>query len=201
MSTKLILIRHGETDWTYQKRYCSSTDIDLNETGRNQAEQLSEILRREKVYMVYSSDMKRTLQFTRIVFKDTPVEEVREFREMNFGIFESLTYEAIMDKYPKIYSKWLDNPCDTVLPDGESLSELAERIRNALVKIISCNNDKTVAVFTHAGPIRVILCDVLKLDLNDIWQVKSDLASMNIIEYSGKEGEIRLLNDTSHLPR
>ena len=199
MSTKVILIRHGETDWSYQKRYCGFTDIDLNEKGRQQARRLLKRLSKEKIHKVYSSDMKRTLQFAKIVFKDLPAEELLDLREMNFGIFEGLTYKDIMEKYPKVYREWLGNPLDIIVPRGESLKTLVRRVRKALKRILSQNSDKKVAVFTHGGPIRVILCDILELDLKEVWKIEQELASISIIEFVEERGKVHLLNDISYL--
>lgn len=199
MSTKVILIRHGETDWSYQKRYCGFTDIELNEKGRQQARRLLKRLSKEKIHKVYSSDMKRTLQFAKIVFKDLPAEELLDLREMNFGIFEGLTYKDIMEKYPKVYREWLGNPLDIIVPRGESLKTLARRVRKALKRILSQNSDKKVAVFTHGGPIRVILCDILELDLKEVWKIEQELASISIIEFVEGRGKVHLLNDISYL--
>lgn len=199
MSTKVILIRHGETDWSYQKRYCGFTDIELNEKGRQQARRLLKRLSKEKIHKVYSSDMKRTLQFAKIVFKDLPAEELLDLREMNFGIFEGLTYKDIMEKYPKVYREWLGNPLDIIVPRGESLKTLVRRVRKALKRILSQNSDKKVAVFTHGGPIRVILCDILELDLKEVWKIEQELASISIIEFVEERGKVHLLNDISYL--
>lgn len=194
MPTRLILIRHGETGWSCRKRYCGFTDIPLNKKGRIQARELSKRLRKEKIYKVYSSDMKRTLQFARIIFKDTPIEESPGLREINFGIFEGLRYQKIMDKYPGIYIRWLDDPVDFTIPGGENLKDLAKRVRKSLAKILSHNKNKTVAVFAHAGPIRVILCDILKAGLKQIWQIEQDLASINIIEFTKGKTKICIRN-------
>ncbi len=199
MSTKLILVRHGETEWSYQKRYCGFTDIELNEKGRQQARRLFKRLSKEKIHKVYSSDMKRTVQFAKIVFKDLPVEELLDLREMNFGIFEGLTYQDIMEKYPRVYGEWLGSPLDIIITQGEGLKILARRVRKALRRILSQNSNKTVAVFTHGGPIRVILCDILRLDLKEIWQIEIGLASISIIEFVKVKGKIHLLNDISYL--
>ena len=199
MSTKVILIRHGETEWSYQKRYCGFTDIDLNEKGRQQAGRLLKRLSKEKIHKVYSSDMKRTVKSAKIVFKDLPVEELLDLREMNFGIFEGLTYQDIMEKYPRVYGEWLESPLDIIIPQGEGLKSLARRVRKALRRILSQNSNKTVAVFTHGGPIRVILCDILKLGLKEIWQIEIWLASISIIEFVKGRGKIHLLNDISYL--
>lgn len=199
MSTKVILIRHGETEWSYQKRYCGFTDIELNEKGRQQARRLLKRLSKEKIHKVYSSDMKRTVQFAKIVFKDLPVEELLDLREMNLGIFEGLTYQDIMEKYPRVYGEWLGSPLDIIIPRGEGLKILARRVRKALRRILYQNSNKTVAVFTHGGPIRVISCDILKLDLKEIWQIEIGLASISIIEFVKVKGKIHLLNDISYL--
>ena len=201
MSTKVILIRHGETEWSYQKRYCGFTDIELNEKGRQQARRLLKRLSKEKIHKVYSSDMKRTVQFAKIVFKDLPVEELLDLREMNFGIFECLTYQDIMEKYPRVYGEWLGSPLDIIITQGEGLKILARRVRKALRRILSQNSNKTVAVFTHGGPIRVILCDILRLDLKEIWQIELGLASISIIEFVKGRGRVHLLNDIPYLNR
>lgn len=199
MPTRLILIRHGQTEWSCQKRYCSYTDVDLNEEGISQARRLSKRLSNEKIYRVYSSDMKRAFQFAMIALKDIPIERLPDLQEMNFGIFEGLTYQEIMNKYPDVYKKWLNNPLGIIIPEGESLNSLATRTRKALAKILSINNNETVAVFTHAGPIKVILCDILKLDLGKIWQIEQDLAGLNVIEFDKGNNKVYLLNDTLYL--
>lgn len=201
MSTKLILIRHGETEWSYQKRYCGFTDIDLNGKGRWQARRLLKRLSKEQIHKVYSSDMKRTVQFAKIVVKDTPVEEILDLREINFGIFEGLKYPDLMIKYPQLYRKWLKDPLNIIIPRGESLDSLAARVRKVVRRILSQNSDKTIAVFTHAGPIKVILCDMIKLNLKEIWKIQSALASVSIVEFVKGRGKICLLNDTSYLTK
>jgi len=143
--------------------------------------------------------MKRTLQFAKIVFKDLPAEQLLDLREMNFGIFEGLTYQDIMEKYPRIYRNWLENPLDIIIPRGEGLNSMARRVRKALRRIIFHNSNKTVAVFTHGGPIRVILCDILGLDLKEVWKIEQELANISIIEFVEGRGKVHLLNDISYL--
>lgn len=186
MPTRLILIRHGETDWSYKRRYCSFSDISLNKRGRAQARQVSNRLRGEEIHKIYSSDMKRTLQFARIIFKGRHIKKSPGLREINFGVFEGLEYQKIMDKYPEIYTRWIDSPAEITISKGENLKDMAERTRKVLAKILSHDKGKTVAIFAHAGPIKVILCDSLKLGLNQIWKMKAELASINIVVWNSK---------------
>ncbi len=181
MPTRMILIRPGETDWSYKKRYCSFNDIPLNKRGKAQARQVSKRLRGFDVHKIYSSDMKRAFQFARTVFKGRHIKKSPGLREIDFGVFEGLKYQKIIDKYPEIYTRWIDSPTEVTIPEGENLEDMAERTRKVLVKILSSSKGKTAAIFAHAGPIKVILCDSLKLDLNQIWKVKTELASINII--------------------
>lgn len=181
--TKLILIRHGQTDWNKQKKYCGFTDIDLNNAGIIQAEELRKELNAKAIARVYTSRLKRCVTFTELIFKNTPIEKLIELNEMNFGIWEGLTYYEIMAKYHDVYRKWLNKPCETAIPQGESLGEMAMRVRKVLIRILSINKGKTIATVTHSGPIKVILCNVLGLNLDDIWQIEPGLASVREIEF------------------
>jgi broad specificity phosphatase PhoE len=116
---------------------------------------------------------------------------------MNFGIFEGLNYKQIMKKYPRLYTSWLNDPFGITIPKGDGFYELRNRIRRFIRKIISVNKNKTVAIVTHSGPIRIIISEILKL--KDIWKINVGLASLNIVEYRRGKAYIELLNDTSRL--
>jgi broad specificity phosphatase PhoE len=197
MPTRLILIRHGQTEWNLKKRYVSFTDIDLDTKGRDEAKCLRQKLSNEKIYKVYVSDSKRAINFAKIAFRGFIIEKISDFREMNFGIFEGMTYREIMKKYPKIYNRWLNNPFNTVIPKAESLSNFKKRILKIFKKIVSVNRNRTLAIVTHAGPIRIIINDILKS--RNIWDITPDLASINIIEFKRGKANITLLNDTDYL--
>ena len=175
MATRLILIRHGETDYSLERRYCGLTDAPLNEKGVEQAEELCRRLNGEGVDRVYSSDSRRALEFARMVFTNKKIEAAPEFREMNFGVFEGLTYEEIMERHVEIYKKWLKDPLETVIPEGNSLVDFKERIEKALEKIVRVNRDKTLAIVTHAGPIKIIMGNIMKS--KNIWEINPRLGS------------------------
>jgi alpha-ribazole phosphatase len=181
MPTRLILIRHGATQWNSEKRYLGFKDICLNDRGIRQAEKLKRRLNQEKVSRVYSSDRKRALEFAKIIFADSSIEKKPELREMNFGIFEGLNYKQIMKKYPRLYTEWLNDPFGITIPKGDGFYELRNRIRRFIRKIISVHKNKTVAIVTHSGPIRIIISEILKS--KDIWKINVGLASLNIVEY------------------
>ncbi|MBU2541163.1 MAG: alpha-ribazole phosphatase [Candidatus Omnitrophica bacterium] len=199
MPKKLILIRHGQTDWNYQKRYTGFTDIGLNKKGKAQARRLSKKLSKVEIHNVYASNMKRTVQFAKIIFKDKPVKEFSGLREMNFGILEGLTYQEIMKKHSQAYTKWLANPSKHTIPEGENLNNFAKRVRKTLKTLLSDNKNKTIAIFTHAGPIKVILCDILKISLRETWRIEPKSGSINIIEFTRGKARIHSTSNTAYL--
>ena len=187
MPTRLILIRHGETSWNLQKRYLGRADIGLNDKGIKQARSLGRRLGKEKIHKVYSSDARRALKFAGIAFKGLTITKAPGLKEMDFGIFEGMTYEQIMRKYPEIYSNWLRSPFKTVIPEGEDLNDFRKRVMKIFKKIIALNRNKTFVIVTHAGPIRVIIGDILKP--GSIWDRTPDLAGINIIEFKKREAK------------
>lgn len=198
--TRLILIRHGETDYTSQGRYCGFSDPSLNEKGVRQSKKLAIRLKEARVDKIYSSDLKRAYESAKIIFRGNSIEEIVDFREMNFGLFEGLSYKEISKVYPKLYREWIDNPLKVKIPNGEGLKELAKRVKKKLALILSQDVDKTIALVSHGGPIRIILSEVLKCDLKMFWQVNQDLAALSIVDYpKDSQPVIVSNNDSSHL--
>ncbi len=197
---RLILIRHGETDYNLHRRYCGFSNPPLNDKGRQQAKILATKLEGVRIDKIYSSDLKRASETAQIIFRNSPIEKVADFREVNFGLFEGLKYEQIIEKYPKLYGNWIDILPKIKIPKGEGLKDLSKRVKKRLFSILSRHKDKTIALITHGGPIRVILCDALKKDLKAFWQIEQESAALNIIEYSQESSPVIVkMNDVSHL--
>lgn len=119
---RLILIRHGETDYSSQHRYCGFSDPPLNDKGIWQCQQLAARLKDTKIDKVYSSDLVRARQTAEIIFGGRPIEETADLREMNFGLFEGLKYEQLIEKYPELYKSWIDDPEKVITPNGERIN-------------------------------------------------------------------------------
>lgn len=199
MPTKIILIRHGETFLSLKKAYYGFTDTRLTDNGKKQAKNLISRLQPENIQKVYSSDLRRAVDFAKIIFKDFPIEKNSQLRELNFGILEKLTYEQIMKKHPKVYSNWIKKPFETCIPQGEHLRDFKNRVLNYYQNILAANKGKTTAIVSHAGTIRIILNEILKP--KDIWSIEVNLASVSAIDYNNNKIELKLFNDTSHLSK
>lgn len=197
---RLILIRHGETEYNFENRYCGFSDPPLNTKGIWQSKRLANRLKSLKIDKIYSSDLRRAYQTAKIIFKNNLIEKSESFREVNFGIFEGLRYEEILKVYPELYKDWIDNPVKVKIPNGESLKNLSKRVKEKLSSIFSQYKDKTIAVVTHGGPIRVILCDALKYNLEMFWQIKQQPGALNIIDDVETSLPVVVkMNDVSHL--
>lgn len=195
--TRLLLIRHGETDYNLNRRYCGFSNPPLNAFGISQAETLAKQLKDFDVAGVYSSDLLRATQTAEILFPKHQIKTMPGLREYNFGIFENLTYEEIIKAHPKLYRAWINSPSSVLLPGGEGFEEFKKRVYSALSVIISLNRNKTIAVVTHSGPIRLILCKALDRGLEKFWEVGPGNATFSLIEYSDNCRPIKVKIDKS----
>ncbi len=197
MITKLILIRHGQTEWNLKKRYCGFIDLELNKNGRMQAGKLHKKMRRQSIHKVYASDRKRAVQTAGIVFKKQRIEMMPDLREIHFGVFEGLNHDEILEKYPDIYKKWLKDPYNVTIPKGESLAKFKKRVVSAIKKIVKENSGKTVAVVCHGGAISIFINHLLKS--KDFWMQIPKSTAMSIVEFEKNKARIKVFNDVSHL--
>jgi len=208
MPIKLILIRHGESDGNVQRKFCGFKDVCLTKKGIWQAERLAYRLKGLSVDAVYCSDLKRACHTAEIIFRDRGIDIVTnpKFREMNFGIWEGYTFEEVKSKYGygDEFNLWLENINEKInILQGESLVDLNNRVMTELDKIFKkhqkTNKDDTIAIICHGGTVRVILCNVLNLELKYMYRIEQYPTALNIIDYYDNRGFISLLNDTSHL--
>jgi len=181
MATKLVLIRHGMTEWNKKKRYCGRKDISLNRQGRAQADRLRKGLRGFKFDRVYSSDAKRALQTAGIIFNGARIIKRAALREIDFGAFEGLTHEEIMKSNADVYKKWLEDPFKNNIPGAEPIGVFNKRVQAAIRKIVSLNRGRTIAVVCHGGVIGVFVVSLLKS--RNFWRHVPPPASATFVEY------------------
>ncbi|MGB9792453.1 MAG: alpha-ribazole phosphatase [Thermacetogeniaceae bacterium] len=198
--TRIYLVRHGETLWNNAARYQGHTDIELSETGRKQAYALAKRLANENIDAIYASDLRRALETASIlaVPHKLPVQALPELREINFGVWEGLTFEEIKTKYQDLAERWHNLPATVRIPGGETFEEVKERAYNTILKLVQKHDPGTIIVVTHGGTIRAIICALLGIDLNHAFRIRQDNGSLNIIEFYENWGVLCLLNDTTH---
>lgn len=166
---KLMLIRHGQTQWNVLQKYQGQTDIPLNNTGRDQAEKLAVSLQNETFEAIYCSDLSRAEETAKIIARFHSMEPVSDprWREFNFGHWEGLTYREIDHAFPEEARLWVEDTRNFQVPGGESFDQIAARVEEVLEEI-QRKHRKTVVVVTHGGVIRVIRCMFGKNE--DLWE-------------------------------
>lgn len=197
MTTRLVLIRHGITELNRKGRYCGQTDVSLSAQGASQAQQLRKQLKAFEFDRIYSSDRRRALQTSRIIFNGAKIIKLRGLREINFGVLEGLGHKEIMKKYSTTYKKWLKDPYKNHIPKGELLGLFKKRVQGAIKNIVRLNPGKSVAVICHGGTIGMVISCILKA--KDFWRSVPSTASITIVEYKRGKPSIKKFNDTAHL--
>lgn len=184
---KLILIRHGTTNYNLEKRYCGFKDVAINKVGRTEAKNIKYKLRKIKIDKVFCSDLKRSIHTARLIFADRkcPILKKVTLREINFGKWEGLNFKQILKKYPSIYQKWVDNPFSVNIPGGEKTLDFVKRVKKELTQILRSNAHKTIAIVSHAGTMRVILSSALGISRKNFWRLKLKPGAIYSIKYNG----------------
>ena len=195
---KVILVRHGETDWNKNARFQGQTDVPLSETGKEQAEKVGQRLAGEKISAIYSSDLSRAFETALAISRHhgLKIEKLKALREINFGQWEGMSRQIILDEHGDLYQKWLDNPMETRTPQGENFTEVQKRALQALREIAAKHANETVVVVAHGGLIKAVICEYLD---GDFWEFPQGNTAVNILEYSNNVFRFITLNDLSHL--
>lgn len=192
---RLILVRHGETDWNTQRRYQGWSDSPLNDVGVRQADLLSARLAGEQVGAVYTSDLQRAMQTAQAIAMQHALPAIADprLREMSFGGWEGLTYEEIRARWPDEMDAWLCDPLHIAPPGGETLVQVADRVRGALDDIVGKGADQAIVLVSHGGPLRVLLCLALGFAVQAHWRFRVDVASVSELSiYDGEATLVRL---------
>lgn len=197
MTTRLVLIRHGITEWNKQGRYCGYKDVGLSVQGKTQVVRLRAGLKKIRFDRIYCSDRKRALSTRAILFGKSDFVIVKDLREINFGVLEGLRHVQILKKYSEVYKKWLADPFRGTIPQAEQMCVFKKRVFAAIKKIARLNSGKTVAVVCHGGVIGICISSILKS--RDFWRYIPSPASITILKFKNNKLEIDKINQKSIL--
>jgi alpha-ribazole phosphatase len=173
-ATRFVLVRHGESALAREQRYAGHLDPPLTPEGRAQVRRLGPRFARLGVRRIFSSDLLRCRETAALLAGDAEVVETPELRELGFGRWEGLTADECARRDPETYARWLSDPWRVAPPGGEPLDRLAARVRRVLDRLAALHPGSTVALVTHAGPIRVVLAR----DPEDFWAPDVPVASL-----------------------
>ncbi|MFH9293489.1 bifunctional RNase H/acid phosphatase [Streptomyces sp. NPDC017520] len=201
----LVLLRHGETALTPEKRFSGSggTDPELSAAGRGQAERAAgHFAALGTVQEIVSSPLRRCRETAAAVADrlglDVRIDE--DLRETDFGAWEGLTFGEARERYGDDLTAWLASPDTAPTGGGESFAEVAERVAAARDRIVARYAGRTVLLVTHVTPIKTLVRLALGAPPEALFRMELSAASISTVAYYGDgNASVRLLNDTSHL--
>ncbi|WP_330291446.1 bifunctional RNase H/acid phosphatase [Streptomyces sp. NBC_00576] len=200
-----VLLRHGETLLTPQKRFSGSggTDPSLSDVGRDQAERVAASLaRRGTIEAIIASPLTRTRETAAAVAArlglDVTIDE--GLRETDFGAWEGLTFGEVRERYPDDMNAWLADPKAEPTGGGESFAATARRMAVTRDKLIAAHAGRTVLLVTHVTPIKTLVRLALGAPAKSLFRMELSAASLSAVAYyADGNASVRLFNDTSHL--
>jgi ribonuclease H / adenosylcobalamin/alpha-ribazole phosphatase len=203
-ATRLVLVRHGETELTSQRRYSGRGDVDLTERGHVQANLLAVRLATltPTTAVVMTSPAARCRQTAEVIvgsLRAAPALVEPDLIECDFGQWEGLTFREVRQRWPQQVEQWLDST-SVAPPGGEAFDEVAARVRRVVTRVLAEHGGKTVMMVSHVTPIKMILRDALGAGDALLRRLYLDPAGISIVD-SWAEGAVavRTMNDTAHL--
>ena len=199
--TELILIRHGETDWNVQGRFQGQIDVPLNALGQRQAQRMAERMARERVDVLYCSDLLRTRQTAEPAAQKLQLQAAPDagLREQHFGILEGLSFDEVQARHPRQLADWLLYDPDYALPEGESVRSFHARVVGAVQALAARHAGQTLAVVTHGGVLDMVFRTVHGLPLQGQRTCPIPNAGLNRLRVQGERIEIVSWADDAHL--
>ena len=197
-ATRLLLIRHGEVEASYQKKFGGTIDMNLSPNGKRQAKILADYLRDKTIDAIYASPMKRVQQTLAptLKLKRQPQTIFAGLREIDFGQWSGLGWLEVQERFGFQSHQWLHQIHRHGVPDGESGKVFRARVEPPLRQIIKNHAGENVAIFCHGGVIRMILAILLKLPLPKTNHFDVEYASLTQVALHPHMAEIELLNFT-----
>ncbi|NJL00063.1 MAG: histidine phosphatase family protein [Spirulinaceae cyanobacterium SM2_1_0] len=209
---RLLLVRHGETEWNRVSRFQGAIDVPLNDAGRAQARKAADYLRDVPLNFAASSPLLRPKETAEIILAPHPDLKLRldaRFCEISHGSWEGKFEREIATEYPELLQRWKSSPDTVQMPDGENLRQVWERAIAAWQDLVqaafaaSTPASPTVGLLVaHDAINKVILCHLLGLAPKDFWAMKQGNGAVSVIDYPYGPDRLPILqaiNLTSHL--
>ena len=199
--SRLLLVRHGNTQGNSAERYWGHTDVELSAAGVQQAECLRDHLADENINAVYASDLKRAIVTSEMIASNhhLDITVCPEIRETNFGEFEGLTFKEINRRYPELSKMWSNWDLKLKFPGGESVDELIARVIKFPRRLEQHKPEETILIVAHSASLRLLICHLLGIKLEHWRQLRLDLASLSVLDTYPQGAILSSLNDVSHL--
>jgi len=201
---RLLLTRHGETQWNAEHRIQGHTDLDLSDRGVKQAEALAARLAGAGISAVYSSDLSRAVRTAAIILDKlptgTPHITTPLLRERNWGVFEGRTWKETEEQLPEEIRRLRRHPLDFTPEGGESRADVMIRIKSFLSALVDRHPAENVLAVTHGGVSSLMIKLMIGMDLSNITPFRVENCSVSVMDYVRENTWfVQCLNDMSHL--
>ncbi|AKJ07633.1 alpha-ribazole phosphatase/probable phosphoglycerate mutase [Archangium gephyra] len=196
--TRMVLVRHGQPVEEMRGRCYGRLDVGLSSAGRLQAERAARFLSEAPLLRIYTSPRQRARESAAPLaeLKGMSVDTEAAFREIDFGLFEGLSYEEAEQRYPQVYAEWMAHPTRVRFPEGESYPEMRERVLAAGRELRTRHAGETFVLVSHGGVNRTLLSEALGMPDANLFRMEQGYASVNIIDFYGDEPIVKLMNMT-----
>lgn len=195
--TRLYLIRHGQVKGFEQRRYNGHADVALTDLGVEQYHLLKDRLADSHISACYSSDLTRCKIGANIICEQFGIEPVHrsELRELNIGIWESLTWQEIQSRWPNEWQARLNDLVNYRVPEGENLLDVEARAMPVVREMLERHRGQELLLVGHGGLNRIILLNAIGAPLINMFNIEQNYGCLNIIDYyADGRATVKLLN-------
>ena len=199
--TGTLLLRHGQTPMSVERRYAGRTDAPLTEAGIQQAVAAAKRLAAAGIDAIVASPLRRAMRTAEEVsaVTDVPVTADDGFRETDFGAWEGLTFAEVRKRWPSELTAWLSDP-SIAPPGGESFAQVSDRVTAALHRVLAARAGQTVLIVSHVTPIKTLVAAALLAPPPALFRMHLDVAALCQVDwYADGPAVLRSFNDTAHL--
>jgi alpha-ribazole phosphatase len=193
--TRIYLIRHGETEYNQKGCYYGWTDCSLAKEGIEQAVNLKKAFQNIEYDVILSSDLKRAIETARTINDGKEPEMDVRLRELNFGKWEGLNYQDIMDQYTEHWNSWIADWVNATPTEGESVACMYSRITQYMKEILEQYQDKSIVIVSHLGTLRMIAVYLLGLSLDKMWCFSFEHGKFSLLEVQENHCSIKGFNN------
>ncbi len=200
--TRIVLVRHGQTEWNRVERFRGRADVPLNETGLAQAEATGKRVAVEwQPSAIYASPLSRAVKTAAAIARhfDLPVQIHHGIADIDYGQWQGLTPDEVKERWPEIHHAWYSAPHTMRIPGGETLDDLRTRGMAAVKELAVRHAGQTIVLVGHTVINRIILLGALGLGNERFWRLRQDTCAINVFEADDGEFTLVSLNDTCHL--
>jgi 2,3-bisphosphoglycerate-dependent phosphoglycerate mutase len=200
-SSRLLLVRHGESTWNRERRIQGQLDPPLTERGELQAREIADRLADHDVVAMYSSDLRRVRQTALPIAEAVGAEPAvrADLREIGLGDWEGRTNTELEAEYPGVWDEWTRRPSWDMVPGGEGQAAFERRVHRAMDDLFRAHPEGDILCVTHGGVIQVALSRIVGRSVDGIFPFVIENCSLSVCQRTPRGLVITAVNDTCHL--